>query len=126
MKTFKQFMLESQNISDELYHLRTHWKEIGVDVFIFLHEPDLNLSSIKVDKDKRGQGLGSVVMKEILDFAQKHNFRVTLTPSKDLGATSVGRLVKFYRSFGFVPNKGRNKDFRISDTMIWNPKGINT
>lgn len=125
MKTFKQFMLESQNLSDELYHLRTRWKEMGVDVFIYLHDTDLNLSSIKVDKDKRGNGLGSIVMKEILNFAQKHNFRVTLTPSKDLGATSVARLIKFYKNFGFILNKGRNKDFRISDTMIWTPKSIN-
>jgi|LakMenE18May11ns_1017448.scaffolds.fasta_scaffold8831460_1 predicted GNAT family N-acyltransferase len=125
MKTFKQFMLESQNLSDELFHMRTRWKEMGVDVYIHARTDELNLSTIKVDKDKRGQGLGTTVMKEILDFAQKHNLRVTLTPSKDLGATSVGRLVKFYRSFGFVPNKGRNKDYRISDTMIWTPKGIN-
>ena len=125
MKTFKQFILESQNINDELLHMRTRWKQMGVDVYIHPRETELNLSSIKVDKDKRGQGLGTKVMKEILDFAQKHNLRVTLTPSKDLGATSVTRLIKFYRGFGFVPNKGRHKDFTVSDTMIWTPKGIN-
>jgi ribosomal protein S18 acetylase RimI-like enzyme len=123
MKSFKQYLKENTN--DDLFHLRTRWKQMGVEVFVYPHDTDLNLSSIKVDKDKRGQGVGSQVMKELLDYAQKIGYRVTLTPSKDLGATSVNRLKNFYKRFGFVSNKGRNKDFRISDTMIWNPKGVN-
>ena len=79
MKTFKQFIVESQNLSDELFHLRTRWKQMGVDVYIHARTDELNLSSIKVDKDKRGQGLGTTVMNEILDFAQnlKHLYRYT-------------------------------------------------
>lgn len=98
---------------------------MGVDVFAWLSNGDISLSSIKVDKDKRGQGLGTIVMKELLEFAQKNGYRVTLTPSTDLGASSVNRLINFYKRFGFVLNKGRNRDFRTSDTMIWTPKGIN-
>ena len=46
---------------------------------------------------------------------------LSLSPSTDFGASSVSRLTKFYRRFGFKPNKGRNKDFRTRDTMLRNP-----
>ena len=47
-----------------------------------------------------------------LDDDQNKDIR--LTPSKDFGATSVSRLEKFYRSFGFV----KNKDLKYKDTMV--------
>jgi hypothetical protein len=47
---------------------------------------------------------------------------VTLTPSTDYGASSVSRLKKFYKQFGFVENKGRNKDYEISEAMYRLPK----
>ena len=36
--------------------------------------------------------------------------------------TSQARLKKFYKKFGFVENKGRNKDFEISELMYREPK----
>lgn len=45
-----------------------------------------------------------------------------LTPSKDFGGTSVKRLTDFYKRFGFVENKGKNKDFTIRDTMYRVPE----
>lgn len=120
MTTFRQFYTENTN--DDLFHLRTHWRQMGADVFIYLNNRTLELHSIKIDKDKRKQGIGSAVMKEILDFAQGKGYKVTLSPSTDLGASSIGRLEQFYKRLGFVHNKGRNKDFSVSDTMIWEPK----
>jgi len=43
--------------------------------------------------------------------------RLALTPTKAFGA-SKGRLEKWYRRHGFVPNKGRNKDFSTKESMI--------
>jgi GNAT superfamily N-acetyltransferase len=119
MNTFKQFYIENTN--DDLFHLRTQWKQMGADVFIYLNGNDLQLHSIKVDINKRGTGVGTKVMREILDFARENGYRVTLSPSTDLGATSMSRLEAFYKRFGFVHNRGRNKDFSVSDTMIWEP-----
>lgn len=83
----------------------------------------MQLSAIMVKKDKRGVGTGTSVMKEIARFADDHGLIVTLSPSKDFGASSVERLRKFYGQFGFKRNLGRNKDFRFSEAMIRLPVG---
>jgi len=48
---------------------------------------------------------------------------LTLSPSTDFGASSKERLKRFYRRFGFVSNKGRQKDFTLFDSMYRLPKG---
>jgi len=61
-------------------------------------------------------------MQDIIDYADKNKKKIVLTPSTDFGGTSVNRLKSFYKRFGFVENKGRNKDFQIRDTMYRLPK----
>ena len=85
---------------------------------------DLKLNMIAVNKDKQGAGTGTKVMEEISDFADQYGLRVTLTTGqKDdgFGTTSSTRLKGFYKRFGFVENKGRNKDFSISENMFREP-----
>lgn len=82
---------------------------------IYVHE-------IVVPKESRGQGVGTKVFEYLTRLADKLGYMIVLSPSKDLGATSIVRLRKFYRKFGFVPNKGRNKDFRTMATMLRLPK----
>lgn len=53
-------------------------------------------------------------MKRIVKMADEQNKDIRLTPSKDFGASSVSRLEKFYRNFGFV----KNKDLKYKDTMV--------
>ena len=81
----------------------------------------INLSRIVLPKDDRGKGIGTKVMLDIIKYADENNKRITLTPSKDFGATSVSRLIDFYKKFAFVENKGRNKDFTIRDSMYREP-----
>jgi predicted GNAT family N-acyltransferase len=83
----------------------------------------MQLSAILVKKDKRGIGTGTAVMKEVTHFADDNNLIITLSPSKDFGATSVERLRRFYGQFGFKRNLGRHKDFRFSEAMIRFPVG---
>jgi hypothetical protein len=82
----------------------------------------VQLHAIHFPKEMRKQGLGSQVMFDIAVWADKNNKIISLTPSKDFGATSVSRLRKFYGQFGFKRNLGRNKDYRTSDAMIRYPK----
>lgn len=82
----------------------------------------LTLSKIVVPKEQRGKGIGKQVMQEIVDYADQHGKTITLTPVKDFGATSVARLTKFYKEFGFVENKGKNKDFTTKESMYRKPK----
>lgn len=71
----------------------------------------------------RGQGTGSRLMQQLTDQADQLGVTLTLTPSTDFGGSSVARLQRFYRRFGFQPNKGRNRDYETRATMIRPPQG---
>ena len=91
---------------------------------LFLSGDDLKLNMIAVAKENQGKGAGSEAMRRILAFADENGLRITLTPglpNDGFGTTSRSRLVKFYKQFGFVENKGRNKDFSISEGMYREP-----
>jgi len=71
---------------------------------------------IEVDKANRKQGLGTLFMQDLSAFADFKGLQIRINPSDELGATSRGRLDKFYKRFGFLENKpGKNKDYSISE-----------
>lgn len=78
------------------------------------------LDKLVVPKEKRGSGAGTEFMQALVKAADDDGARLGLTPSGDFGG-SKARLVEFYRRFGFVPNKGRNKDFELMTGMIRPP-----
>jgi GNAT superfamily N-acetyltransferase len=85
---------------------------------------DIKLASIIVQKDNRKQGVGTAFMNDLVALADSQGKRILLSPGqKDdkHGTSSRSRLVKFYKRFGFVENKGRNKDFQISEGMFRDP-----
>lgn len=79
------------------------------------------LDTIKVDPARRRQGLGAAAMAELCERADAAGVPVALTPGNDWG-TSKTFLTRWYRSFGFVPNKGRRADLSVSGSMIRFPK----
>jgi predicted GNAT family N-acyltransferase len=103
--------------------LSDKWNSQGVNLDIYPSKSGekINLSKIVIDPDKRNQGIGSQVMNDIVNQADNTNATVTLSPSVDFGASSVARLKDFYKQFGFVENKGRNKDLSISESMYRKP-----
>jgi hypothetical protein len=120
MKTFRQFITESQESLDKI---GSAWrrKYPGMKFHSTLsNSGDVRLHAIEVPKEKRNQGIGSRAIKGLTRYADKQNKRVTLTPQADKG--KKGKLEKFYKSFGFNKNSGRNKDFSVSDSRIRNPK----
>jgi len=92
----------------------------NIKLNIFETENEIKLSKIVVSE--KNMGLGTSVMNDLTNYADNNNKVITLTPSKDFGATSVNRLKTFYKRFGFVENKGRNKDFSYRDTMYRLPQ----
>jgi len=95
------------------------YPNVGLDIF---ESPKaIDLSRIVVPKEMRSQGLGSSVMQDLIDYADQTGKQVRLSPSSDFGGSPT-RLKKFYKEFGFVENRGRNKDFSTRETMIRNPK----
>jgi GNAT superfamily N-acetyltransferase len=99
--------------------LAAKYPDVKIDAFVT--KDDLNLSRIVVPKEMRNQGLGTQVMNDLSEYADNIGKRITLTPSSDFGG-NVKRLKEFYKDFGFVENKGKNKDFSISETMYREPK----
>ena len=96
----------SKNILEKYPSLKT----------LFLSENNniITIDMIEVSKDNRSSGVGSSVMNEIINYADKKGMILDLVPSikdSNIGTTSRTRLIKFYKKFGFVENKGKNKDF---------------
>lgn len=104
--------------------LEEKYKDSGLslDLLGSLDKGDLSLSRIVISEEARNQGIGTDVMKDIIEYADKAGKRVTLTPSTDFGGDSTTRLKNFYNRFGFIENKGENKDFTTRDTMYRKPK----
>jgi predicted GNAT family N-acyltransferase len=103
----------------ESYVLQELEDEFNIELDLYDNGKWLELSRIVIPKDQRGQGIGSKVMQRIVDFADKENRKIYLTPSKDFGASSVSRLEKFYKGFGFEKNTYRNE---TKETMVRLPK----
>ena len=75
----------------------------------------------KIVAKECGKGYGSKFMEELTRIADENGWVLTLTPDASFGASSVGRLKKFYKKFGFVPNKGKKTDFNTRESMIRRP-----
>ena len=75
----------------------------------------------KIVAKELGKGYGSRFMEELTRMADKNGWTLALTPDTSFGGSSVGRLKKFYKRFGFVPNKGRSTDFNTRESMIRKP-----
>jgi GNAT superfamily N-acetyltransferase len=83
---------ELVNSLEEKYH--------GLDLYISVGPEYISLSKIVVSKDQRNIGIGTAVMIELTEFADKHSLYFTLTPDNSFGGSMV-RLKKFYKRFGF-------------------------
>jgi len=107
LKSLKEFL-------NEEYVMQHLEKEFNIVLDMWDNGEYLELGKIEVPKNLRSLGVGTKAMERIIKMADDQNKDIRLTPSKDFGATSVSRLEKFYRSFGFV----KNKDLKYKDTMV--------
>lgn len=82
---------------------------------------DVELSLIRTDKNKRGEGHGRQAIAQFLKEADESNKRVLLNADPMDKSTSKAKLESFYKSLGFVRNSGRNKDFTTRAEYIRNP-----
>jgi len=98
----------------------------GLDLFVsyFAAANYIHLANIELPPEMQSQGIGSIVMQRIQEFAQSVGKPIVLSPQHNPRKKKA--LDTFYRRLDFVPNKGRNADHRLSmpfaPTMYWRPK----
>lgn len=114
---------EEQALKD----LEAGWARLGVEIDASISTDtygrrNLHLSRIEIEKTLRNRGRGTKAMEDLTHLADQYKMLLTLSPSTDFGASSKERLKRFYRRFGFVSNKGRHKDFTLSDSMYRLPQ----
>lgn len=73
----------------------------------------LNLSNIAVKEGQRGQGVGTKVMQEVLEFARSRGLRTALTPEAPKPRDQA-RLKRFYKGLGFK----KNRESHISESLV--------
>jgi len=72
---------------------------------------------IQAPRGDLGGGAGTAAMQDLVNYADKNGQLIYLSVAekdRSTGTTSKSRLKKFYKRFGFVDNRGRNKDFSLS------------
>jgi GNAT superfamily N-acetyltransferase len=80
----------------------------------------ITLEKLIVPGGSRGRGLGSALMADLVDHADRRGKQLRLTPSGAFGA-SPRRLAGFYARFGFVPNEGDLHDPACPESMYRDP-----
>lgn len=122
-KTFNQNAIPEQTISLDDF-VKNIKKQYGIELGLKGKASSnvLSLHKIIVPENMRNQGTGTIAMESIIQYADSQNKTIVLTPSSDFGGNK-NRLTDFYKKLGFVENKGRNKDFEISESMYRSPNG---
>jgi len=77
----------------------------------------IEISKITTPEKLRGTGLAEKELQALINKADTEGITLALTPSDAFGA-SKSRLTKWYKRHGFVPNRGRNKDFTTKEALI--------
>jgi len=107
--------------------IQDKWKDKVDSLFLSEDDNYVKLMNVVVGKGDRKQGIGTAIMEDIVSYADQAGKVARLTPALQddrMGTTSKARLKKFYKRFGFVENKGRNKDFVYNaDEMYRDPQG---
>lgn len=110
-----------KNGGTNISEIEDYFNSIGIKHSISERNNSIQLNKIIVPENSRNTGIGTDAMNKLVDFADSNGKMLTLTPSSDFGGNK-NRLIDFYKRFGFVENKGRNKDFSTMDSMIRAPK----
>lgn len=121
MKTYQEFITESQKVLDKisLAYGRKH-RGVNVDASYDQKQNRIRVNNIWIPPHLRNQGIGSRIMKGLSNYADRNNMTSTLSQAPEKGKKT--KLAKFYKSYGYKSNSGKNKDFTTRDTHIRQPK----
>jgi GNAT superfamily N-acetyltransferase len=103
-----------------LEDIKTKYADKTDYLFLFEHNDTISINNMVVKKEYRNQGIGTQILNDVIAYADEKGKTITLTPTTEYGTQN--KLKKWYKANGFVENKGRNADLRLSDTMYRLPK----
>jgi predicted N-acetyltransferase YhbS len=102
-----------------LNQLRVEFPSVDIDAYE--SKEKIELMNIKVPKEQRGMGIGTNIIQRLQKYAAAVGKPIVLRPQPEKGYKQA--LDKFYKTLGFVKNKGRNIDYSLSSptasTMYW-------
>lgn len=93
-------------------------------VEVSVSEGYAQVSMVSTPTEKRGQGSARAAMQELVRMADERGLALFLTAEPMDRKTSKAKLESFYKSLGFTPNKGRNRDFRAQAGMVRQPQAL--
>lgn len=102
-------------------YLRNKYEKYLDGLDLYEDKNSIKLSKIVINPESRNEGVGSELMLDLINYADKFSKIITLTPSSDFGGNK-NKLIQFYKKFGFKINRGVYKSYEYSDYMIRYPK----
>lgn len=105
--------------------LNQKYSDIKFELYPKENDKSVYLTGFIVPYKLRNQGIGTKFMEDLTHIADENGYKIKLTPSSSYGGNVI-RLKRFYERFGFVENKGKNKDFSHREAMHREPKTPNS
>ena len=116
-ETGAKFQKQGMSVAPKsLGAINNKYPNVVLDVFESPSKKEISLDRIIVPKEDRNKGVGTDIVNEVTRYADSKGYRINLTPSSDFGGNKA-KLTQFYKGFGFVENKGKNKDFSTRELM---------
>ena len=115
-KTLREYLRENTNF---ISSIKKKYKEEFSKINIYEFDDKISIDLIVAAE--KNTGAGTKLMQDICDYADKEKKTIILSPSAEFGGNKK-RLIDFYKRFGFVENKGKNKTFEIFESMYRLPK----
>jgi hypothetical protein len=101
--------------------LKEKYSNIRFELYTNEKYKRIYLTGFIVPIKMRNSGIGTSFMEDLTNLADQYGYQITLTPDQSYGG-NVNKLKDFYQRFGFVFNKGKEKDFTHRELMHRNPK----
>ena len=82
------------------------------------------LELIWIIVQERKRGIGTAIMQQLCQFADRHSAEIRLKPASKVdfaATTSRARLIRFYKRFGFVRDRGQPVKFTTIPVLVRKP-----
>lgn len=96
-----------------------------VKAYADIRQTDGHLNLSMLSDPNKDEANATAALAFVCKFADRHGLVVRASPGKEF-AGSKEKAIAAYAQAGFVRNRGRTKDFTISDTMYRLPRGQKT